>query len=563
MTPHDLLANFGTLAEALNGIQRLRELVLELAVCGKLVEQDPAEGMAQNQFPNLCSGRLESDSPKRGRQLKGPDAPEPAPEDLPGNSIWVPIGRFMDLHNGRAFKPNEWATTGLPIIRIQNLNDPSAPFNFCNFEVPEKVHVHDGDLLISWSGTPGTSFGAFIWTRGHAVLNQHIFRVELRHPKLVPEYIRLSVNARLDEMISRAHGGVGLRHITKGELEAIGIPIPPEAEQRRIVARVYELMALLDRLEAKRQEREAARTAARNSALAALREAPTNDDVEVAWLRIQERFGELFATPEDVGPLRQSIHELAVRGRLIGTTQEPGQTRALLNQINAEKAHLVRARKIRASKSLGSVLASARTFEPPVGWEWVPFGELFLEVITGPFGSSLHASDYVKGGTPIVNPQNLQGGAIVPLATAAVAPETVERLSTFKIEKGDILVARRGEMGRCAVATDDEEGWLCGTGSLILRPSSHLSPEYLALFISAPETRARLAGDSVGSTMANLNQRILINLPIALPSHEDQLAIVKAVGQFSEKCREIEEALERMTEVVANFAAAAVHHLDA
>lgn len=229
-------------------VEPLRALVLEMAVRGKLVEQDSREGRAHSQFPNLCKGKQDGDAPKRGRQLKGPDAPEPAPEDLPNNAIWVPIGNLMDLYNGRAFKPNEWATTGLPIIRIQNLNDPSAPFNFCNFEVPEKVHVHDGDLLISWSGTPGTSFGAFIWNRGHAVLNQHIFRVELRHPHLVPDYIRLSINARLDEMISRAHGGVGLRHITKGELEAIGIPIPPEAEQRRIVARVDELMALLDRL---------------------------------------------------------------------------------------------------------------------------------------------------------------------------------------------------------------------------------------------------------------------------------------------------------------------------
>ena len=153
--------------------------------------------------------------------------------------------------SGRAFKPAEWSTKGLPIIRIQNLNDPSAPFNYCDFEVPDKYHIVDDDLLLSWSGTPGTSFGAFIWNRGHAVLNQHIFRCDLRGDSFFKPFLRLAINGRLDEMIAQAHGGVGLRHITKGKLDNLLIGLPPLAEQRRVVEKVNKLMALCDELEVK------------------------------------------------------------------------------------------------------------------------------------------------------------------------------------------------------------------------------------------------------------------------------------------------------------------------
>jgi hypothetical protein len=136
------------------------------------------------------------------------------------------IGDLCKLINGRAFRPTEWTDHGLPIIRIQNLNDETKPFNYFNGPVDQKNRVHDGDVLISWSGTPGTSFGAFLWDRGEAVLNQHIFRVDLDQSKCLKEYFVYAVNWRLDELIYRAHGGVGLRHITKTELEKVSIPIP-------------------------------------------------------------------------------------------------------------------------------------------------------------------------------------------------------------------------------------------------------------------------------------------------------------------------------------------------
>ncbi|MCX6631487.1 MAG: restriction endonuclease subunit S [Candidatus Solibacter sp.] len=158
------------------------------------------------------------------------------------------IGDLCRLVNGRAFKPSQWSDQGLPIIRIQNLNDPEKPFNYFSGAYESKHLVKPGDVLLSWSGTPGTSFGCFIWDRDAGVLNQHIFRVHVNEGLCTPLFFVYGVNNALDEMIGKAHGGVGLRHITKGKLEQIELPIAPLPEQHRIEAKVRECFGKLDEI---------------------------------------------------------------------------------------------------------------------------------------------------------------------------------------------------------------------------------------------------------------------------------------------------------------------------
>lgn len=136
------------------------------------------------------------------------------------------IGNLCKLINGRAFKSSEWTDTGLPIVRIQNLNDETKAFNYYDGFVDKKHKVYNGDILLSWSGTPGTSFGVHLWNRGDAVLNQHIFKVYLNESRCTKKFFVYAVNLRLKELIRQAHGGVGLRHITKSKLQNITIPLP-------------------------------------------------------------------------------------------------------------------------------------------------------------------------------------------------------------------------------------------------------------------------------------------------------------------------------------------------
>jgi type I restriction enzyme S subunit len=161
--------------------------------------------------------------------------------ELPSGWADTKIGQLCDLVNGRAFKPSDWVSAGLPIVRIQNLNRLDAKFNFFAGAVQEKFLIKTGDLLFAWSGTPGTSFGCHIWAGPKAILNQHIFNVHYNNRALDKQFFRYAINQTLDEQIAKAHGGVGLRHVTKGKFEDTAISLPPLPEQRRIVAKISSL----------------------------------------------------------------------------------------------------------------------------------------------------------------------------------------------------------------------------------------------------------------------------------------------------------------------------------
>ncbi|WP_263772821.1 N-6 DNA methylase [Propionivibrio soli] len=153
----------------------------------------------------------------------------------------VPIGDICELFNGRAFKPEEWedaGSGGVPIVRIQNLNNADSSFNYFTGEVSERNTINNGELLFSWSGSRGTSFGAHIWKGQKAVLNQHIFKVGFDESRATKMYLLHALNKAVTEVEENLHGGVGLVHITKGNLEKIEIPLPPLEVQMEIVAKI-------------------------------------------------------------------------------------------------------------------------------------------------------------------------------------------------------------------------------------------------------------------------------------------------------------------------------------
>lgn len=164
-----------------------------------------------------------------------------------------PLGEICRFVNGKAFTDTDWSSSGYPIIRIQNLNDHKKPFNYWNGSLDRQILVKKGNLLLAWSGTPGTSFGAHIWNRQDGVLNQHIFKVEVEETRASIEYLLHAINFGLKGLICSAQGAVGLRHVTKNQVESLEIPLPDLPTQRRIAAK---LKAQLGEIEQARQAAE-------------------------------------------------------------------------------------------------------------------------------------------------------------------------------------------------------------------------------------------------------------------------------------------------------------------
>ncbi|MGB7389498.1 MAG: restriction endonuclease subunit S [Pseudomonas neustonica] len=161
----------------------------------------------------------------------------------------VRLGDLFDFKNGRSFKKSEWKSSGLPIIRIQNLNDISAAFNYFQSEYDKAIEVNSGDLLFSWSGTVGSSFGPHIWEREQGVLNQHIFKLNFK-TDMVTKYAYFALLFITTEIERSVVGAVGLVHVTKKSLNEYKIPAPSVDEQKRIVAILDQAFADIDKARA-------------------------------------------------------------------------------------------------------------------------------------------------------------------------------------------------------------------------------------------------------------------------------------------------------------------------
>jgi type I restriction enzyme S subunit len=161
----------------------------------------------------------------------------------------VPLGELVTVTNGRAFKTSEWSDSGLPIIRIQNLKDSAAPYNYFASDIEERFTVNPQDLLFAWSGTPGTSFGAFIWDGPKGVLNQHIFKLTFDAKVIDKEFLLFALNHKVADFIATAKGGGGLAHVTRPEFLKGRIPIPPLRTQQTIVAAIRSRFTTLDKQE--------------------------------------------------------------------------------------------------------------------------------------------------------------------------------------------------------------------------------------------------------------------------------------------------------------------------
>ena len=279
------------------------------------------------------------------------------PFDIPESWEWVRVKHFTTLYNGRAFKPSDWTDTGLPIVRIQNLNNQNSPYNLYNGFVEPEYQLYGGELLFAWSGTPGTSFGAHIWCGKEAVLNQHIFRLDFSEKVIYKPYYMYALNQRIGELIKAAHGSAGLQHVTKGVFENTLIPIPPYKEQIRIVNKLNQLAPAFS----------------------------SYSKISNSIKKLNNEFPE---------KLKKSILQDAVQGKLVPQDPADEPASVLLERIRAEKEQLIKAGKIKRDKHESVIFRRDNSyyeisgknevciddqipFDVPENWEWTRTGSLF------------------------------------------------------------------------------------------------------------------------------------------------------------------------------------------
>ena len=366
----------------------------------------------------------------------------------------------------------------------------------------EECSVKENDLIVCEGGEPGRAAVCGPDVDG-MVFQKALHRIR---PWCGISTWYLAYLLRCDtwsQRINTLFTGATIKHLTGKALATHMVPLPPLSEQYRIVAKIDELMGLIDRLVAARRSREDCRTAVRDSALAALRNASTSEDVETAWTRIAERMDELFTAPADLVPLREAVLQLAVRGRLVPQDEEDEPAAVLLDRIREERAQLIHTKQIRPQKQREPITCSQLTV--PEGWEHLYLGD----VIDLEYGKSLpHKDREESGGVPVYGSNGVVGQHDVAL-----------------VNDPCIVVGRKGSAG--AVTLSRTSCWPIDT-TYFVRPYGGMSLKYTSLMLLA----ARLEELDRATAIPGLNREEAYLRETLLPPLAEQHRIVAKVDEL-------------------------------
>ncbi|WP_282754998.1 restriction endonuclease subunit S [Desulfuromonas thiophila] len=379
----DLLEqHFDTAFAAPDGVAKLRELILTLAMQGKLVEQNPNDPPASELLKEIEAEKKrashEGTKARRGKEKKLPQIkPEEVPYQLPQGWEWVRLGEIGIINPRNDAMESEFAGF-VPMPLIPEGYSDKHQFEERPWSEIKKGYTHfaDGDVGMAkitpcFENAKSCVFSGLPNGIGAGTTELHIFRNSFNSvaPRFLLYYLK-NPNY-ISRAVPKMTGSAGQKRVPTPYFTEQLFPLPPLSEQHRIVARIDQLMARCDALEKLRKEREEKRLAVHAAAIKQLFDAPNGS----AWGFIQQHFGALYTVKENVAELRKAILQLAVMGRLVPQDPNDPPASELLKEIEAEKQRLVKAGKIKKPKPLPPIKSEEVPYQLPQGWEWVRLGD--------------------------------------------------------------------------------------------------------------------------------------------------------------------------------------------
>ncbi len=524
---------FDTAFAAPDGIPKLRELILKLAMQGKLVPQDPNDSPASELIRTI---EAEKKQLVKERKIKAPKTlPEVTASDepysLPHGWQWVRLGAIGNIFNGNSINASEKESKysgveGLPYIATKDVGYGFEPLNYNNgICIPpdeEKFRIaHQGAVLIcAEGGSAGKKCGL---TDRDICFGNKLFANELygQIPSRFILYVYLSpvFRASFTAAMTGIIGGVSIAKFVE-----IPIPLPPLDEQHRIVARIDQLMARCDALEALRKEREEKRQAVHAAAIQQLLSAPKG----LAWDFIQQHFGELYSVKANVAELRKAILQLAVMGRLAPQDPKDSPASELLKEIDAEKQRLVKAGKIKVPKPLPPINPEEVPYQLPQGWKWVRLGDLFRVAS----GNNLPKDKMLAGEIPVFG-----GNGITGYHNAANTDRPV------------IVIGRVGYY--CgSIHLTPAKAWITDNAFFTIYDEDRLDQAWVIWLLKT----VNLQADTSSTAQPVISGGKIYPIPIPLPPLPEQHRIVARIDQLMALCdaleQNISDATDKQTELL-------------
>lgn len=553
--PPALVRQFELLATAPGGVARLRDLILSLAVQGKLVPQDPSDEPALQLLKTISAekDRLIADGRLKPGKASN-SATDQHPFEIPETWTWVPMGEVVEIVRGITFpaseKTKEAAPGRIACLRTANVQE-SIEWNdllFVNrsFMGREDQLLKPHDIVMSMANSRELV--------GKVALVDHIPHAEctfggflgvLRPWKIEPRYAMALLRSSYARsiLIDSSSQTTNIANISLGKLRPLPFPLPPLAEQARIVARVDELMRLCDALETKGRLEAEQHARLLGILLGTLTDNSTPEELAANWPRVADHFDLLLDRPEAVDALEQTILNLAVYGRLVPHHPDDEPASELLIRIASEKQRLVEAGKVRRTKQLSAVDHEDAPFDLPSGWLWVRLGSLLKKIGAGstPRGGR---DVYVASGVKFLRSQNVWNDGLRLDGVAFITPETHAKMSGTVVHANDVLFNITGaSIGRCAVVPADFDEANVSQHVTIIRPILASLIPFLHKVLISSHVQQTVRDVQVGVSREGLSIAKLENFLVPLPPLAEQARIVARVTELQRFCADLRQRL--------------------
>ena len=487
--------------------QELKNSILQLAIQGKLVPQDPSEGTGEELYKQIQAEKaklIKEGSIKKDKRTEGWDLPstDEILFDIPESWKWVYLGSILNKLTDGTHRTPKYTTSGVKFVSVKDMSNGVLSLDNTKFitedehnELFSRCDPKRGDMLLSKVGTTGVP--AIIDTDEPFSLFVSVALLKYSHSCIDERFLYYLLKSPLvQEQATENTRGVGNKNWVLDAIAKTVVVLPPLAEQKRIVAKIEELLPLIDRY-------------------------------EEAYTKLEE-FNARF--PFD---MQKSVLQMAIQGKLVPQDPSEGTGEELYKQIQAEKAKLIKEGKIKKEKPLPEIAEDEIPFEIPDSWKWVRMNEI-IDVRDGTHDTP----KYVSIGVPLVTSKNLIDGKIDYDTAKNISIEDAKAINLrSNVDNGDILFAMIGTIGNPVLVEKDRE--FCIKNMALFKPISHsfFDMQYLLYFLKrAQDDMKKIANASVQSFVS---LTLLRNYLIPLPPFAEQKRIVAKLEEILPLCERL------------------------
>jgi type I restriction enzyme S subunit len=547
-----LKRHFDIALETPDGVKKLRELILTLAMQGKLVKQDPKDQPAIVLLKEIEAEkkRLIKDGRIKNQDSLPPIKPEEIPYEIPKKWEWVRLGNLMpEFQNGISKRGSNSGIETI-VIRLADITGFEVSLTDTRSikltkEEFSKYQLKEHDILITRVNGSIDLVGSFIQASNlkNITYCDHFIRMRLAHGIADSQFIcKIAGSSFLRKQIkSKFITTAGQKTVNQGHISSLILSLPPLAEQKRIVAKIDQLMALCDKLESQRNERRNKRLKIHAAAINKLITAPDKSEFNTSWNFITKNFSELYSVKENVEELKKAILQLAVMGKLVKQDLKDQPASELLKEIEAEKKRLVKEGKIKKQELLPPIKPEEIPYEVPIGWEWVRLGGVSL--ING--GFAFKSSQYVQDGVRVIRISDFDEKGFKN--DKVVRYTFSEDLVDFLVEENNILMAMTGgTVGKSYLVRMLPEKMVVNQRVATMKLYKNIVPHYINALIQTSLIQ-NVIQNAKNSTNDNISMGDIKGFFVPLPPLAEQKRIVAKIDQLMELCNVLGQQIKDST----------------